>query len=295
MEQDAVDGVLESRLLLQQQPALRNQLPQGPGLRGGHLDGGQVVRAQELGEGVRVDLVGFDLGRGNGLDLGGVDRHHASCAGHQELVDGPGVEGHFQGHLVPPAECVGEGLQSLHRRGDPEVLPLLTLKREAANLNELLVDIEPVVHGHSPSVSGERRPRGGTTATYPRSRRIRVGRRAASYNHGLAAHSTVGRPHGLPASPGTPTCVSPPGALPEPGSLRKPLRSPRSKVRKTPFQKNYIPVIMDFTLRLAHSLGGCRLNSRSKPVSLRSSARLVLRAARPSFCRGARQQDPLPT
>jgi len=37
-----------------------------------------------------------------------------------------------------------------------------------------------------------------TTATYPRSQRIRVGRRAASYNHGLEAHTTVGRPHGHP-------------------------------------------------------------------------------------------------
>lgn len=37
-----------------------------------------------------------------------------------------------------------------------------------------------------------------TTATYSRSQRIRVGRRAASYNNGLAAHTTFGRPRGHP-------------------------------------------------------------------------------------------------
>jgi hypothetical protein len=37
-----------------------------------------------------------------------------------------------------------------------------------------------------------------TTATYPRSQRNRVGRRAASYNHGFETHTTFGRPHGHP-------------------------------------------------------------------------------------------------
>ena len=43
-----------------------------------------------------------------------------------------------------------------------------------------------------------------------------MGRRAASYTSGLEAHTTLGRPHGLPASPGTPVCSSPPGPFPYP-------------------------------------------------------------------------------
>jgi len=60
---------------------------------------------------------------------------------------------------------------------------------------------------------------GKPTATHSCSRRIRVGRRVASRNPGLEAHTTNGRPHGLPASPGTPL-LSPAGAVPVPeGSM----------------------------------------------------------------------------
>lgn len=54
------------------------------------------------------------------------------------------------------------------------------------------------------------------TSTYPRSKRLRVGHRAATYNSGLEARSMLGRHHGLPASPGTPASSSPPGPFPYP-------------------------------------------------------------------------------
>jgi hypothetical protein len=70
----------------------------------------------------------------------------ATTGGDQQLVDGPGVEGHLQRHLVLRGELGGEGLDGLCRGGDLEVEPLLAVGREAADLNEQLVDIEPVVH-----------------------------------------------------------------------------------------------------------------------------------------------------
>jgi hypothetical protein len=69
-----------------------------------------------------------------------------------------------------------------------------------------------------------------------------VGRRAASYNHGLEAHTTLGRP---PRTPGLSrdSCFCIPAG--GPSRTRRPERTPPASGKQgleAPFQNNYIPV-----------------------------------------------------
>jgi hypothetical protein len=86
---------------------------QAPELLGGFVglpDAWQEVAAEQVGQDAGIDLVRFDLGRGDGLGLLWIGDHHFGHAGFEEADDGPGVGGGFQSDaVVGGQELPGEG------------------------------------------------------------------------------------------------------------------------------------------------------------------------------------------
>ena len=87
------------------------------------------------------------------------------------------MEGRFEDDLVAALQRLAEVLEGFRRAADAEVTTLLTILRQDANLDELLEDVEPVVHAHSPA--GEPRRSVGKNDTYLFA--LAVGMRAKLY------------------------------------------------------------------------------------------------------------------
>lgn len=82
----------------------------------------------------------------------------------EDLDDRPGVERGLEDHPIFVAEAPRERLDRARRAADAEISPRLSVLREGADLEEPLVDVEAVIHAHSPV--GEPRRRLGKNDTY---------------------------------------------------------------------------------------------------------------------------------
>lgn len=155
------------------------------------------------------------------------NHHDAAGVGCEDRVGPPAVEGGLEGHLVVGGEAARERFERLARGRDARVAAPAAVRRQPADLEERLVDIEPVEHDIL--LRRESRESGCSTRISIRARSASGwGRRAARYNPGLEAHTRNGRPRGLPASPGTPTFLRA-GFAPAPGGARGSPLPPRRK------------------------------------------------------------------
>ena len=105
--QHRVDSVANGRALIDQGRAAGGEGTFVLDVRRGHPDARKVIAAQELGQDQRIDLVGFDIGLGDGLGLHGVGDDDVGDVGLDESDEGPGVAGDFDGEAVGGQEVNG--------------------------------------------------------------------------------------------------------------------------------------------------------------------------------------------
>jgi len=142
-----MDAIPHGRPLVHQRTAPAGQLPQPPGLLVGHPNTGQEVGPQQLGQHPGVDLVGLDLGLGNGLRLHRIGDDHFGHEWPQDVDHGPGVGAGLQRHMVGFAKV------SPRERGQGVAIEVvetaaedyLTGVVEDAGFDHPLVDIESYV------------------------------------------------------------------------------------------------------------------------------------------------------
>jgi hypothetical protein len=103
----AVDAVAHHRPLADQGRAAAGQFAEPAGLLVGLPDLRQEVAAEELGQDVGVDLVGLDLGLGDGFGSHGVGDQHLGHVRPQGVGHGPAVGGGLQGYVVSGPQDLG--------------------------------------------------------------------------------------------------------------------------------------------------------------------------------------------
>jgi hypothetical protein len=147
--QQALEVVLGPRPLGHQGGAVSEQAAEPLGAVVGLPDRGQVVATEELGEDLGVDLVGLDLGLGDGVGLERIADDDLGDEGAEDVDDGPGVGGGLQGEVVALAELgPGERLQLLSQAAGAAAVGDLALVIEGTDFDELLVEIEADVSTH---------------------------------------------------------------------------------------------------------------------------------------------------
>ena len=136
--QHRVQAVLGDGTQLGHLAALRSEDAQIADVVVGHPDAVQHACREQLGQGLGGFLVGLDLGVDDSLDVLWMDDQHVGGVGIEQVVDLPGVGGHFDddriggmdlaldpGLEVLPADSPGTVdhlLLGVYRHGDHEVL-----------------------------------------------------------------------------------------------------------------------------------------------------------------------------
>jgi hypothetical protein len=121
----------------------------------GHPDRRDEVGGEQLGQRPGVDLVGLDLGVGDGFGPQGIGDHDRPRVDAKQVGDGPGVGGGLEHDLVVRAEGAGEVPQRLRLGRDAQLALLLPL--EDGDLGEAAVDVEADGAHAGPSFSTPQR------------------------------------------------------------------------------------------------------------------------------------------
>ena len=134
-----VDLVAQGGPLAHQPLAVGKAAAQRAGLLVWHPDLGQEVSGAELGEHLRVDLVGLDLGLRDRLGLHRVRDRHPPGVLRQDVEDGPGHRRRLEHDVVRGAERARKGRQvlRLHPAQAPDPAVLVD-----GHLGEALVNVE---------------------------------------------------------------------------------------------------------------------------------------------------------
>lgn len=94
---NGVNAVLDSGAVRGEHGALGGAPAHETGLIVGDPDCGQIAGADQLRQGERVDLIGFDFGAGDGFGAQRVADHDLMDERPEDGNDGPGVGGGFDG------------------------------------------------------------------------------------------------------------------------------------------------------------------------------------------------------
>ena len=147
--QHAVDAVPHHRPLADQRAAAAGQLAEPAGGLVGLPDLRQEVATEKLGQHVGIDLIGLDLGLGDGLGGQGIGDHQLGHVRPQDVGHSPAVGRGFEGHVVRGLEDLGgEEFQRAAVQGEAFAVDHRAGGIDDAGLDHALVDIEAHVTYH---------------------------------------------------------------------------------------------------------------------------------------------------
>ena len=140
---DGMDTVLDPGTVTDERGPMTGHLAQQPGLRVRDPDLGEVVDTEQLRQHEGIDLVGLDLGLGDGLGAQRIGDDDLADEGLQDLDDGPGIGGRLECQLVlGRKETFGEVQQLVPGTVEPVAMDQFAVLVDDGGFDDFLVDIQ---------------------------------------------------------------------------------------------------------------------------------------------------------